>query len=72
MKPMSNLTLKHLMDYIESPHQRSGTIAVSPIYDTVGQGGYGIVEEPCGVNTSWIPPITILPPKDYSTRGYND
>lgn len=71
MKPMSNLTLKHLMDYIESPRQ-NGDVTIHAGYDTVGCGGYGIVEEPCGVHTSWMPPITILPPKDYSTRGYND
>jgi len=70
---MNNLTLRHLVDYIESTKQlkRAKSYANIPPC-TVGQGDYGISQEPYGVLTDWIPPITVLPPKDYSTRGYND
>ena len=70
---MSNLTLKHLVEYIESTRQLSrekGENILPPC--TAGHGDYGIVDEPCVVDLQWMPPITILPPKDYSTRGYND
>ena len=72
MKPMSNLTLKHVVEYIESTRQLSRGIGESIIPPhTVGHGGYGIVEEPCVVHLR-MPPLTILPPRDNTIRRYYD
>jgi hypothetical protein len=67
---MSNLTLKHLVEYIESTRQLSRKKGENIIQASVGHGDYGIVEEPCGVDLRWMPPLTILPPRDYSMRRY--
>ena len=72
MKPMNNLTLKHLVEYIESTHHRDEDWHGTKAAARSGHGDYGIVAEPCGVHTQWIPPLTILPPRDYSLRRYND
>ena len=72
MKPMNNLTLKHLVEYIESTRQIGRGKNEQVIQASAGHGGYGIVEEPCGVHALWIPPLTVLPPRDYSLRRYND
>jgi len=79
---MSNLTLKHLLEYAEGMHTTKNIKRWNNLVDghylegcsqcpseTSGQGNYGIVEEPCVLN-GWMPPLTVLPPRDYSMRRY--
>jgi hypothetical protein len=83
---MSNLTLKHLLDYAESmSHDTEKTEhwdSLKTCYEwrindyshpkyVSGHGGYGIVEEPCVVHLR-MPPLTILPPIDNTMRRYHD
>ena len=70
---MNNLTLQHLLEYMESTHhQRDEDWCGLHGRMTTGRGDYGIVAEPYTVHLNWLPELTVLPPRDHSMRRRND
>jgi len=69
---MTNLTLKHLLEYTDCVHVRDEDWHGTKSATRSGHGDYGIVAEPCTVHLNWLPPLTVLFPTDYSLRRRND